>query len=67
MRDQLEFICEEDEFYNPIPCVSNPSFCAYGSDVCDGVANCPNGDDEELETCYESGAFSDLASKHSDS
>ena len=61
MRDQLEFICTLDEDYNPTPCASNPSFCAYGYTVCDGVANCPNGDDEDLETCLERGEFSTLA------
>ena len=29
--------------------------------MCDGVANCPNGDDEELETCIDRGLFPDLA------
>ena len=29
--------------------------------MCDGVANCPNGDDEELEMCNDIGVFSDLA------
>ena len=61
MRDQLKFICTLDEFYNPTPCASNPSFCAYGYTVCDGVANCPNGDDEEFEICQGRGVFSDLA------
>ena len=29
--------------------------------MCDGVANCPNGDDEELETCIDRGVFPDSA------
>ena len=29
--------------------------------MCDGVANCPNGDDEVFETCHGRGVFSDLA------
>ena len=29
--------------------------------MCDSVANCPNGDDEVLETCIEQEVFSDMA------
>ena len=41
--------------------MSNPSFCVDGINMCDGIANCPNGDDEDLDTCFEKGAFSELA------
>ena len=39
----------------------NSSWCIYESEACDGIANCPYGDDEKLEDCEESGKFSDLA------
>ena len=61
MRDELEFICGLDEFYDPISCSSNPTFCTYKNFVCDGVANCPSGEDEDFEMCSDKGAFSDLA------
>ena len=63
MRDELESICdyEEEDFYRPVPCGINSNFCTLAADVCDGVANCPNGEDEDVETCLERGSFSELA------
>ena len=62
MRDELESICDHtDDFYQSVPCSNNPSFCTPAAYVCDGVANCPNGEDEDYETCVEKGAFSELA------
>ena len=61
MRNQLEFICGVD-FYNPFPCGNNSSFCTVDSYVCNGVANCPNGEDEELEICMNREVFSEMAS-----
>ena len=62
MRDELESMCDHtDDFYQSVPCSNNPSFCTPAAYVCDGVANCPNGEDEDYETCVEKGAFSELA------
>ena len=58
MRDELESFCD---YGDAVPCGSNPSFCTPASYVCDGVANCPNGEDEDFETCVENGAFPELA------
>ena len=60
-RTALEWICGLDEFFDPFSCGSNSHFCTYNDYVCDGVANCPNGNDEDLETCLKRGAFSDMA------
>ena len=60
MRVELESICD-NEFDDPVRCESNPSFCTPDAQICDGVANCPDGDDEELETCIDRGVFPDLA------
>ena len=38
-------------------------FCTFRQEVCDGVANCPMGEDEGLKQCTDLGKFSDLASK----
>ena len=37
--------------------------CIYKSQVCDGIANCPQGDDEAFELCKEEGKFSNLATE----
>ena len=61
-RVALEWNCGVNEyFYDSFICGSNPSFCTYDDYVCDGVANCPNGDDEDFETCLKRGAFSEMA------
>ena len=46
---------------DPFTCGNETNFCTYGYLVCDGEANCPNGEDEDLETCIEKGTFSELA------
>ena len=57
---QLEWQCDQD-FTEPFRCHNNSNFCIYGRQVCDGQANCPNGEDEDLETCIKRGYFSDMA------
>ena len=50
-------LCSLDE--NAIHCASNPSFCIVDWQLCNGVANCPNAEDELLANC--SSKFSPLA------
>ena len=61
MREELKSVCHYYDVYDPVRCRSNPSFCTPEAKMCDGVANCPNGDDEDLKVCLELGLFSDLA------
>ena len=42
-------------------CGDQTDACAYYEDVCNGIANCPAGEDEDLEMCDQLGVFSDLA------
>ena len=35
----------------PRECAKNSGFCYFDHQSCDGVANCPNGEDEALENC----------------
>ena len=60
MRHQLELFCGADN-YNPFPCGNNSSFCTIDTSVCDGIANCPNGDDEDIELCMNNEVFSEMA------
>ena len=64
MRHELETTCGlgGGGLYNPQPCGSNSNFCTYDTYMCDGVANCPNGEDEDLDTCVKRGLFSEMAS-----
>ena len=61
MREELKSVCHYYDVYDPVRCRSNPSFCTPKAKMCDGVANCPNGDDEDLKVCLELGLFSDVA------
>ena len=59
--EQLESECEQQQ-HHPFNCSGNDSrFCATDTQVCDGVANCPQGEDEALDLCIEKGRFSDEA------
>ena len=62
VRHQLEWQCQHhaQDGTNPFPCGAT-NFCTRESRVCDGVANCPQGEDEILEECLGRDAFSDLA------
>ena len=40
-------------------CSQNSDFCVYEDDVCDGIANCPNAEDENYDEC--SAGFHSLA------
>ena len=55
---QLEDQCA---FLSTKPCDTEGRFCSYEYQFCDGVANCFNAEDEELETCMEKNIFSELA------
>ena len=37
---------------NAFQCGNSP-YCIYENKICDGIANCPNGEDEDFETCQE--------------
>ena len=60
IRGQLEWQCRETA-YDPFPCGNESKYCAYRQQVCDGVANCPEGEDEALDLCVEEGGFSGSA------
>ena len=45
--------------FTEIPCGENSSVCTYDWQVCDGIANCPNGEDESISKCGHK--FSTLA------
>ena len=62
MRDELEIICGLGGLSDPQPCGSNSSLCTPNAYMCNGIANCPNGEDEDLDTCVKRGAFSEMAS-----
>ena len=34
-----------------VKCAEDSEFCSYSAEVCDGNANCPNGEDELFENC----------------
>ena len=53
----LEWLCENGD--DPIKCNDNSKFCYESRRKCDGIANCPNGEDEDFEMCND--FFSDLA------
>ena len=58
IRSQLEWQCGQP--INPFRC-GDTSFCVYGSEKCNGIANCPEGEDEDFDMCKDEGVFSDLA------
>ena len=63
MVEKLQWQCETSEL--PFYCDTIPNFpnlCVPDSQVCDGIANCPSGEDESLELCQSIGAFSTFAS-----
>ncbi len=51
--DQHPFIC------NPNSTTGQQHLCAYGHQVCDTIANCPDGSDEAFDMCQD--YFSELA------
>ena len=57
---QLEWQCTQASI-EPFTCNNKTNLCIYGGEVCDGQANCPNGEDEDLETCTKRGVFSEVA------
>ena len=57
--DQLEYNCNTSSAY--LPCGADSNYCVYAEDFCNGIANCPNGKDEDLDLCESQGVFSDLA------
>ena len=48
-EDQLRGICLYAD--DPIQCTNGSEFCYRYYEVCDGIANCPNGEDEAFEQC----------------
>ena len=36
---------------HPVQCTKDSNFCTDSAEVCDGIANCPNGEDELIEIC----------------
>ena len=36
---------------NAVKCSKNPDFCVYEEQVCDGIANCPDAEDENIAEC----------------
>ena len=58
MRYVLQSYCDLDD---RVPCGINSGFCVYRDFVCNGIANCPNGEDEDYRICVEEGAFPELA------
>ena len=57
---QLEWQCTQASI-EPFTCNNKTNLCIYGGEICDGQANCPNGEDEDLETCTKRGVFSEVA------
>ena len=55
LRDQ----CSWGEIYHP--CKNGSDYCIWDTDFCNGIANCPDGGDEDLEFCNERATFSSLA------
>ena len=58
-KDDLKRTCEAAS--TPFTCNDKLNWCTYDFNVCDGVANCPNGEDEAYELCIDKGRFSPLA------
>ena len=56
----MEAHCRNDKY--AIPCGEGSSICTFEFYACDGVANCPGGEDESIEQCVSLDAFSPLAS-----
>ena len=48
-EDQLRKTCLYAD--NPIQCTNGSEFCSNDYEVCDGIANCRNGEDEVFEKC----------------
>ena len=46
---------------HPFVCNEKLHWCTYDFYVCDGVAHCPNGEDEAFELCIRKEKFSSLA------
>ena len=55
---KLRLQCFESDKY-PFHCNSSQDLCAYGHQVCDTIANCPDGSDEAFDMCQD--YFSELA------
>ena len=61
IKEQLEWQCTQSIF-EPVPCGNNSSFCFFPEfQACNGVANCPQGEDEALDLCVDRGTFSEEA------
>ena len=56
----LKFKCLDETYRFECNGVGS-KFCTYDFLVCDGIANCPNGEDEDFAECERRGSFSPLA------
>ena len=55
----LEDQCDYGIYFDK--CGNETNFCFAAATRCNGIANCPNGEDEELSMCEAEGIFSPLA------
>ena len=46
-------LCTFSVSINPYTCKSNSSICLFDWEVCDGIPQCPDGSDEDLEHCSQ--------------
>ena len=58
MFGRLKWTCKNG--VNPIPCGEGSEYCINSQNWCDGIVNCPEGEDEKFANCSDK--FPDLAS-----
>lgn len=58
-KGRLEAQCDLHDSF--LPCGNETTFCVSSSQFCNGIANCPNGQDENFTYCDSQNAFSPIA------